>query len=70
MGMDNLPEPGPQATAEITIEIEGVNHPDWQAAFAAFKQAVRTAIDALENSVPPSGGKKIRTGGSHKKKRS
>lgn len=70
MGMDNLPPPDAQVTAEITIEIEGVNSSNWPAAFAAFKLAVRAAIDTLENSVPGPAGKKIRTGGTFKKKRS
>lgn len=70
MGMDKLPEPGVHDTAEISIEIEGDNHANWPAAFAAFKLAVRAAINNLETSVPPATGKKIRTGGSFKKKRS
>jgi hypothetical protein len=68
MGMDNLPEPDQNTTAEICIEIEGVNHANWPAAFAAFKAAVRAALNNLEASVPVP-GKKIRTSGSHKKKR-
>ena len=68
MGMDNLPEPGPNTTAEICIEIEGTNKAGWKLAFDNFKVAVRLALDDLENAVP-AGGKKIWTSGSHKKKR-
>jgi hypothetical protein len=70
MGMDNLPEPDADTTAEICIEIEGVNtnaHAGWPAAFAAFKAAVRAELNKLEAAAP---GKKTRTSGAFKKKRS
>ena len=68
MGMDGLPEPGTTDTAEICIEIEGDSHANWPAAFLAFKQAVRAALNGLESAVP--GAKKTRTSGAFKKKRS
>ena len=69
MGMDGLPPPDTDTTAEICIEIEGVNHANWPAAFAAFKTAVRNALNKLEQDVS-AGGKKTRTSGAFKKKRS
>jgi hypothetical protein len=68
--MDGLPPPDANDTAEITIEIEGGNNStQWATAFANFKTAVRAAINALEGVAPGPPGKKIRTGGALKKKR-
>jgi len=75
MGMDGLPLPDQNITAEICIEIEGLaSNPNNQLRWDQFKIAVRAALDDFERNTtpptpPPPAPKKTRTSGTFKKKR-